>query len=172
MPGQPAQADHPQLSLFSGAPSSAVKRTTVRANRKVAQQTTQAALPLRSKKFLPVVGVPKTRGDCPDTSSSCCPHVRCRFHLFLLEAEHRAGRPGLSSVPRDERGWTTSLDGDMGEEGAGSNGAPALVVGRVRSMTADCRDAAECYALALVVFRVLTWFSPGICPVQPPSVAT
>lgn len=75
-------------------------------------------LPLTQPRYLPVVGVPKTRGECP--TERPCPHLRCRWNLFLETAEHRAGRPGLANVPRNERGLTVSVLGDMGGERAGT----------------------------------------------------
>jgi hypothetical protein len=69
-------------------------------------------LPLPDTRFAPVAGVPATRGDCP--TQRPCPHVRCRHHLYLEDAEHRAGRPGLASVPRDSRGWTLPSTGNAG----------------------------------------------------------
>ena len=33
--------------------------------------------------------VPATRADCPPVA---CPHIRCRFHLALVECHDRAGR--------------------------------------------------------------------------------
>jgi len=39
-------------------------------------------------------GVPATRGDCRDGPRPC-PYLRCRFHLWLQEAEARPGRRHL-----------------------------------------------------------------------------
>jgi len=118
-------ANHPQLSLFGGQPSTPpMRRTSPRANKRVQRAATQAALPLVSKRFLPVTGTPGTRADCPDTSKQHCPYLRCRWHLSRLDASDRAGRPGLSSVPRDARGWTLPVEGDMGEKRAGTTAVP------------------------------------------------
>lgn len=116
--------DHPQLTMFGGTSvANTMRRTTPRANRRAASAaSTQAALPLVSKRFLPLAGVPKTRGDCPVQRP--CPHVRCRHHLFLEEASTRAGRPGLSSVQRNERGLTVSQPGHVGNERAGTTVNP------------------------------------------------
>lgn len=128
--GQPiSNADHPQLQLFGGAPTSSIKRTTVRANKKPKQSTQSmrasvravVRLPIVGSWFQPKTGVPANRNECPDTTQNPCPYVRCRYHLFLEDAEHRAGRPGLASVPRDARGWTISQPGDMGGEGPGTS---------------------------------------------------
>jgi hypothetical protein len=62
--------------------------------------------------------VPDTRGDCP--TQKPCPHVRCRHHLWRVDACDRAGRPGLASVPRDEHGHTLRVLGDVGHERAGT----------------------------------------------------
>lgn len=40
--------------------------------------------------FLPVIGVPATRADCPVERP--CPRVRCRHHLYLEQGRDRAGR--------------------------------------------------------------------------------
>lgn len=116
-------SDHPQLTMFGGSSTATTTRqTTPRANRKAARASTQAALPLVSKRFLPIAGVPRTRAECPVTRP--CPHIRCRHHLFLEEAETRAGRPGLKGVARNERGWTVSQPGDVGQERAGTTVNP------------------------------------------------
>jgi hypothetical protein len=44
--------------------------------------------------------------------------VRCEWNLATELAEDRAGRPGLSRVPRGHRGWPLSVEGDIGEERA------------------------------------------------------
>ena len=81
-------------------------------------------LPLQQPKFLPVVGVPKTRAECPDTAVQPCCYLRCKFHLHRVDADTRAGRPGLSHVPRDARGWTLPVEGRAGEERAGTTAEP------------------------------------------------
>lgn len=58
--------------------------------------------------------VPDTRGDCPIVKP--CPHVRCRYHLWRIDGGEdgtRAGRPGLSAVPRDSRGLTIRTPGEL-----------------------------------------------------------
>ena len=72
--------------------------------------------------FNPVGGVPKNRGECPTTGY--CPHVRCRMHLAMEDAEHRAGRPGLANVPRDEKGLTLPSRGSAGHERSGTTLRP------------------------------------------------
>jgi hypothetical protein len=73
--------------------------------------------------YLPKAGVPRTRADCPVERP--CPFVRCRQHLWMEDAAHRAGRPGLSSVPRDERGLTIATTGQAGSERPGTTLRPA-----------------------------------------------
>jgi hypothetical protein len=72
--------------------------------------------------FDPKTGVPRTRGECP--TERPCPFVRCRWHLFMEDAEHRAGRPGLASVKRDSKGLTTSQLGDAGTDRPGTTLRP------------------------------------------------
>ena len=58
--------------------------------------------------------VPDTRGDCP--TQKPCPHVKCRYHLWRVDGGEdgtRAGRPGLSAVPRDSRGLTIRTPGEL-----------------------------------------------------------
>lgn len=62
--------------------------------------------------------VPDTRADCP--TQKPCPHVRCRFHLWRVDSQDRAGRPGLASVPRDRRGLTLPVLGNVGQARAGT----------------------------------------------------
>lgn len=42
-------------------------------------------------------GVPHTRGDCPTTRP--CPHLKCRYHLWLVEAEAMPGRRWERAAP-------------------------------------------------------------------------
>lgn len=111
---------------------------TQRANKISRQASKRRRLPvlqpslLADSGFTPREGVPKTRADCPDTSKAPCDRVRCRYHLFLEDAEHRAGRPGLSSVRRDERGLTTSQPGDAGDARPGTTLRPGWL--RVRGL--------------------------------------
>lgn len=72
--------------------------------------------------FEPKAGVPRTRSACP--TERPCPFVRCRWNLFLEDAEHRAGRPGLRSVKRDSKGLTLSQPGDAGNERPGTTLRP------------------------------------------------
>lgn len=123
---KPSEASHQLPLRFSGEPAPRLVKTTRPANKARSKAaSTQPSLPVVSKRrYLPVAGVPKTRADCPDTSEQHCPYVRCRWHLHRLDASDRAGRPGLSSVPRDARGWTLPVDGDVGEERAGTTVVP------------------------------------------------
>jgi hypothetical protein len=90
----------------------------------------QPRLPVWDSTFAAAAGVPATRGDCP--TAGYCPHVRCRYHLALETGEHRAGRPGLSSVPRDAQGRTLPVCGDAGEATAGTTLRPTWL--QVRGM--------------------------------------
>lgn len=69
--------------------------------------------------FEPTPGVPATRADCPpERHTTGCPYVRCRYHLWRIDGGadgERPGRPGLSSVPRDQRGLTTRMLGEAGD---------------------------------------------------------
>jgi hypothetical protein len=85
--------------------------------------------------YRPVAGVPRTRGECPDTKLGPCVWVRCRYHLFREDAETRAGRPGLASVPRDEKGLTISQPGDAGKERPGTTLRPAWL--KVRGLEVE-----------------------------------
>lgn len=65
--------------------------------------------------------VPDTRADCP--TEKPCPHVRCRHHLWRVDGGEngsRAGRPGLSSVPRNSAGLTLRVLGNVGSERPGT----------------------------------------------------
>lgn len=42
-------------------------------------------------------GVPATRGDCPTTRP--CPHVKCRYHLWMVEGESMPGRRWATAAP-------------------------------------------------------------------------
>ena len=42
-------------------------------------------------------GVPHTRGDCPTTRP--CPHVKCRYHLWLVESDSMPGRRHEKGAP-------------------------------------------------------------------------
>lgn len=116
--------DHQLTLRLSGEPEPrhvALKRA---ANKKRGQALSiSASLPFKDRYFLPLTGVPKTRGDCPPPSEYCR-YIRCRYHLAMIDAEHRAGRPGLASVPRDARGWTVPVEGDIGDARAGTTFDP------------------------------------------------
>jgi hypothetical protein len=57
----------------------------------------------------PRTDVPRTRGECPDYRP--CDRIRCAMHLWIdLEP---TGRPGLARVPRDAKGRTLAVAGDM-----------------------------------------------------------
>jgi hypothetical protein len=116
-------ASHQLDWLVGGASHPKPKEKTRKQNK--AEARPQPTLPLKEKRFLPMVGVPPTRGDCPDTSKEGCPFVLCRFHLWRVDACDRAGRPGLASVPRDEHGHTLPVEGDAGEERPGTTLWPA-----------------------------------------------
>jgi hypothetical protein len=87
-------------------------------------------LPLSDSSFTPVDFVPATRAECPTTG--LCVHVRCRFNLLRIDACDRAGRPGLASVPRDERGLTLPVSGDAGAERPGTTLQPRWL--RIRGL--------------------------------------
>jgi hypothetical protein len=122
-----------QLGLSLGPQS-----FTQRANKISRQASKRRRLPilqpslLADSGFSPIEGVPATRADCPSTAHAICPHVRCRHHLLLEDAEHRAGRPGLASVPRDERGLTLPSSGNAGAERPGTTLRPGWL--RVRGL--------------------------------------
>lgn len=88
---------------------------------------------IADKGFTPVAGVPKTRAECP--TERPCPHVCCKYHLFMEDADNRAGRPGLSSVPRDERGLTIAVPGNIGNERPGTTLRPAWL--KVRGLEVE-----------------------------------
>lgn len=118
--------DH-QLDWLAGGALQPARVTAKAANRKPSRTPPKPApsLPLKEKRFLPVVGVPKTRGDCPDTTHQACPFVLCRAHLWRVDGCDRAGRPGLANVPRDERGHTLATPGQAGEQRPGTTLWPA-----------------------------------------------
>lgn len=45
-------------------------------------------------------GVPHTRGDCPKVRP--CPHVKCRYHLWLVEGESMPGRRREFAAPASD----------------------------------------------------------------------
>lgn len=114
-----------QLGLALGdgtppVPATRIKRTPKPHHRPKADGP---LLPIKPR-YLPVVGTPGVRSACPDTTEGHCVFVRCRFHLARIDAEDRAGRPGLSNVPRDARGLTQAVEGELGSEGAGTTLMP------------------------------------------------
>ena len=120
------RSDSHQLLLpLSGEVAPRMVRTSRAGNKKRGARLAASIplLPMRERRFLPVAGVPKTYADCPPPSEYC-PHIRCRHHLAMVDADHRAGRPGLASVPRNERGLTISVTGSAGEERAGTTFDP------------------------------------------------
>jgi hypothetical protein len=95
----------------------------------------QSYLPVADNAFEPKEGLPKGgRAECR-TGPRFCPWVRCKWHLFRDDAEHRAGRPGLSSVPRDERGLTLAAPGHAGHDTAGTTLRPAWL--KVRGLEVE-----------------------------------
>lgn len=115
-----------QLCLpLGGSPAARMVRTTRRANKKrlIDAIRISASLPFKDRYFLPLAGVPKTRADCPPPSEYCR-HIKCRQHLAMIDAEHRAGRPGLANVPRNHRGLTMPVVGDLGAQRAGTTFDP------------------------------------------------
>lgn len=69
--------------------------------------------------------VPDTRGECP--TQKPCPHVKCRYHLWRVDGGEngtRAGRPGLSALPRNKRGLTLRVLGDLEGERPGTTLEP------------------------------------------------
>jgi hypothetical protein len=121
----PEQVDHQLLFSFAGGATPI--KTTRAANRKAGRLATIERLHLPivgQKRFEPKTGTPKTLADCPDTSVKPCEYIRCRWHLHRVDADTRAGRPGLGSAPRDARGLVMSVAGDLGEQRAGTTVVP------------------------------------------------
>lgn len=112
---KPSEPQH-QLSLRLSGEGKAYPRVSPKKNKARGKRIAieNPTLSIREKRFLPLVGVPATRADCPPPSVYC-PYVRCRHHLALITADHRAGRPGLAHVPRDRMGRTISAPGDAGD---------------------------------------------------------
>ncbi len=121
------QADH-QISLrLSGSDYPAPVKLAAKANkaRHRLPVIQQPHLSIQEERFTPKEGVPRTRANCPTTRiDGLCDRVKCRQNLFLESAEHRAGRPGLASVPRDPFGRTERVKGQAGAERAGSTLRP------------------------------------------------
>lgn len=131
----------PQLPL----PFDPVTAITRRANQisKKASKERRLHLPvlqtelIADRGFNPVEGVPRTRADCP--TARPCPHVRCRHHLFLETTEHRAGRPGLSSVPRDANGCVLPVSGKAGTDRPGTTLRPGWLRYRLLELERECK---------------------------------
>jgi hypothetical protein len=87
----------------------------------------RAALALRGT-LDPLPGTAGTRGNCPpERHQTGCPFVRCRYHLWRIDGGpdgNRAGRPGLANVPRDGRGLTLRVLGDVGGDYNGTTLQP------------------------------------------------
>jgi hypothetical protein len=117
-------ASHHQLDLqLSGDAKPRMVKTTAKANKRGGARIASIPLPIKERRFLPVVvGEKWTRAECP--TQRPCPRIRCRQHLFLQDAEHRAGRPGLSSVPRNARGLTIAVEGPLGDQRPGTTVDP------------------------------------------------
>lgn len=99
-------------------------------------------------------GVPATRGDCPTTRP--CPHVKCRYHLWLVEAEAMPGRRWDRAAPASAfHPWSnTTCALDVAEQGSADpeDVARALgvssrqvrrIVEAARKKLEDSPDAAE-----------------------------
>ncbi len=84
-------------------------------------------------------GVPSSRAACPDTRTSPCSFVLCRYHLFREDADTRAGRPGLANVPRGEHGWTLPVQGDVPGQSAGTTLRPAWLKYRGLEVERECK---------------------------------
>lgn len=105
-------------------------RISRKAHKRYRLPVLQSSFPEADSGFQPLAGVPLTRGDCPVERP--CVYVRCRHNLFLVDADTRAGRPGLSSVPRDARGLTLPSTGDAGTTRPGTTLRPGWL--RVRGL--------------------------------------
>ena len=90
--------------------------------------------------FMPVRGVPATRAQCP--TERPCPHM-CRWNLLIEDADTRAGRPGLASVPRDERGLTIATEGHVGNARPGTTLRPAWLTYRGLEVERECKVYVE-----------------------------
>lgn len=120
MKRSPVQPDHIQLDWLGGIGATRLKKTSPRANRKrTVTRGAQYQLPVRDRVYLPIAGLPPGGRDECRTGPRPCAYVRCKWHLFRIDAEDRAGRPGIANVPRGEHGWTQAVQGDLGQ-GAGT----------------------------------------------------
>ena len=132
-----AKADDKQPSLFIDTPTG--RKRVYQASRRAGKKrlpVLQPSLPVADMSFTPLPGVPATRADCP--TQRPCPYLRCRHHLFRLDAENRAGRPGLANVERDERGLTKSVSGTAGASRPGTTIVPKWL-----ELERHCRAAIE-----------------------------
>jgi hypothetical protein len=122
---RPSQPSHQLPLALGGSDFPAPVRTTARANK--ARHRLPVLQPdlIADKGFASTAtaGVPRTRADCPVERP--CKYVRCRYNLLMEDAETRAGRPGLSHVPRDARGLTLPTQGSAGAERPGTTLRPA-----------------------------------------------
>jgi hypothetical protein len=120
---RPSAASHQLPLQLGGADFPAPVRIAARQNKaRHRLPVLQPTLTIHDSRYAPVAGVPRTRADCP--TQRPCPHVHCRHHLFLETADHRAGRPGLASVPRDARGLTLPTQGHAGDTRPGTTLRP------------------------------------------------
>jgi hypothetical protein len=74
-------------------------------------------------------GVPATRGDCPTTRP--CPHVKCRYHLWLVEGEAMPGRRWETAMPASSfHPWSnTTCALDVAEQGSADPDVVAHALG-------------------------------------------
>jgi hypothetical protein len=129
--------DESQLPLLIDTPEFRkrvyrVSRNAGRARKRL--PVLQSYLPVADNAFTPREGLPANRGECR-TAKRHCEYVRCKWHLFVEAADHRAGRPGLANVPRDERGLTLAAPGHAGHESAGTTLRPAWL--KVRGLEVE-----------------------------------
>ena len=155
-------ASHQLDFLAGGLPEPKPPPKTRKQNRKPPAQPAPS-LPLKERRYLPVAGVPRTRGDCPDTTHDLCPFVRCRYNLFRVDASDRAGRPGLANVPRDERGHTIATPGTAGTSRPGTTLWPAWLELERTCKVVINRDENG------VVADVDTYVSPHLMTLRVPS---
>lgn len=126
-----------QLLMFGGDFPDRVKKSVPKKAKKHKLPVLQPQPELLDEPHFGDNHVPKTRADCP--TQRPCPHVRCRWNLFRIDAENRAGRPGLSSVPRDERGRTKRVMGDAGRGRPGTTLRPGWMRYRGLEIERECR---------------------------------
>lgn len=120
MSDEPKQKPLPGFDYIGRA--ARISNRASKERRRVSLPKYQPSLRIPDENVFPAEGgVPSSRASCPE---GYCNRIRCRSHLAMVDAEHRAGRPGLSHVARDERGWTQSVAGDVGDERAGTTFNP------------------------------------------------